>query len=126
MIITLTNNEIYAYANDLAENFSNNDIKFPVKVNFYLQKNQNELMNLAQEIEKQRIEIIQEYGIFNEETQKTEVPEDKIPEATEKLNDLFDLTQEVNIYKVNIDAFGNMSLTANQMQALMFMIEEEQ
>ena len=126
MIITLTNNEIYDYANDLAENFSNNDIKFPVKVNFYLQKNQNELMNLAQEIEKQRIEIIQEYGIFNEETQKTEVPEDKIPEATEKLNDLFDLTQEVNIYKVNIDAFGNMSLTANQMQALMFMIEEEQ
>ena len=126
MTVTLTNNEIYNYANILMEQFADKEVKFPVKVNFYLQKNQNELITLAQEIEKQRIEIIQEYGVFNEETQITEVPEDKIPEATQKLNDVFDLTQEVKIYKVNIDAFGEMSLTANQMQALMFMINEEE
>lgn len=126
MNITLTNNEIYNYASSLQENFSNNEIKFPIKINFYLQKNLNTLIALAQEIEKQRIEIIQEYGIENRETQKIEVPPEKIPEATEKMNELFDLTQEVQIYKVNLDAFGDMSLTAGQMQSLMFMINEEE
>lgn len=127
MNITLTNNEIYNYANDLAEQFAQNkDVKFPVKVNFYLQKNQSELLELAQEIEKQRIAIIQEYGITNEETQQVEVPPEKIPEATEKLNELFSLTQEVKIYKINLDAFGNIELTAGQMQALLFMIENDE
>lgn len=126
MNITLTNNEIYNYATFLQENFSNNEIKFPIKVNFYLQKNLNTLMGLAQEIEKQRIEIIQEYGVENKETQKIEVPAEKTQEATEKMVELFDLTQEVQIYKVKLDAFGNISLTPGQMQALLFMIDEEE
>ena len=126
MIITLTNNEIYNHANALIEYFSNNEIKFPIKVNFYLQKNQTELVNLAQEIEKQRVEIIKEYGIINEETQKLEIPPEKTAEATERINELFDLTQDVKIYKVDIDAFGDIALTTNQMQALLFMINDEE
>ena len=126
MNIVLTNNEIYNYATSLQENFSDNETKFPIKVNFYLQKNLNTLMGLAQEIEQQRIEIIQEYGVKNEETQKIEVPAEKTQEATKKMNELFDLTQEVQIYKVNLDAFGDISLTPGQMQALLFMIDEEE
>ena len=126
MNITLTNNEIYNYATSLQENFSNNETKFPIRVNFYLQKNLNTLMGLAQEIEKQRIEIIQEYGVKNEETQKIEVPAEKTQEATEKMNELFNLTQEVQIYKVNLNAFGDISLTPGQMQALLFMIDEKE
>lgn len=126
MNIILTNNEIYNYATFLQENFSNNETKFPIKVNFYLQKNLNTLIELAQEIEKQRIEIIQEYGVKNEETQKIEVPVEKTQEATEKMNELFDLTQEVQIYKVKLDTFGDISLTPGQMQALLFMIDEEE
>ena len=126
MNITLTNNEIYNYATSLQENFSSNETKFPIKVNFYLQKNLNTLIELAQEIEKQRIEIIQEYGVENKETQKIEVPAEKTQEATEKMNELFNLTQEVQIYKVNLDAFGDISLTPGQMQALLFMIDEEE
>lgn len=126
MIITLTNDKIYNYANSLMEQFSNQDIKLPIKVNFYLQKNQTELIELAQEIEKQRIEIIKEYGVFNEETQQYDIPTEKVSEATQKVNDLFDLTQDVKIYKVNLEAFGDMELTAGQMQALLFMIEEEE
>lgn len=125
MTVTLTNNEIYNYANALAEHFSSQDVKFPIKVNFYLQKNQNELLSLAQDIEKQRVEIIQEYGSQNEETQQFEIPPEKISEASEKINDLFSLTQEVKIYKVNLDAFGTIELTSGQMQALLFMIEDE-
>lgn len=125
MNITLTNNQIYNYIKSLIENFSKSDIKFPVKVNFYLQKNQNTLLTLAQEIEQERVNIAQEYGILNEETEQYEVPPEKIQEASQKLNDLFDLTQEVKLYKIKLEDFGNIELTPGQMQALLFMIEDE-
>ena len=126
MNVTLTNNQIYNYINFLIKQFSNIDIKFPVKVNFYLLKNQNALLSLAREIEQERINIAQEYGILNEETQQYEVPPEKIQEAKKKLDDLFNLTQEVKIYKVKLEDFGNIELTPDQMEALLFMIEDEE
>ena len=126
MNITLTNNQIYNYINSFIKNFSQKDIKFPVKVNFYLLKNQKTLLNLAQEIEQERVNIAQEYGILNEETQQYEVPPEKIQEAKKKLDDLFNLTQEVKIYKVKLEDFGNIELTPDQMEALLFMIEDEE
>lgn len=126
MTLTLTNNNIYNYASSLIENFKDKEIKFPIKINFYLQKNQAELLTLAQEIEKQRFDIIKEYGIFDEETQQYNVPKENFKEASNKINDLFNLTQEVNIYKVKLEDFGNIELTPGQMQALLFMIEDEE
>lgn len=126
MTVTLTNNEIYNYANGLMEYFSDSEVKFPIKVNFYLQKNKNALTTLAQDIEQERINIIQEYGKLDEETQQFSIPQEKMAEASEKINDLFNLTQDVNLYKVNLDSFGDMELTANQMQALLFMIEDNE
>lgn len=126
MIMTLTNNQIYTYANLLMEQFSNTEIKLPIKVNFYLQKNKTKLLELAQEIEKQRIEIAQEYGTLNEEVQQYDIPKDKVAEASQKINELFELTQEVPIYKVKLDAFGDILLTSQQMDALLFMIEEDE
>lgn len=126
MIVTLTNNEIYNYGNALMEYFSNGDIKLPIKISFYLQKNKVELITLAEEIEKQRISILEEYGTLNAETNQFNVPKDKIPEVSKKINDLFDLTQEVKIYKVNLEDFGDIELTSNQTSALLFMINEEE
>lgn len=125
MILTLTNNEIYTYANALAQEFGQDQVKLPIKVNFYLQKNTKTLLDLAQEIEKQRIAIAEEYGTLNEETMNYDIPQENIALASVKLRDLFNLTQDVNIYKVKLDAFGDVDLTAAQMQALLFMIEEE-
>lgn len=125
MTVTLTNNKIYNYANSIIENFSGVDIKFPIKVNFYLQKNQTELMALAQDIEKQRVDLIQEYGTLNEETQQFEIPPEKVVEVSQKINDLFNLTQEVKLYKVKLEDFGDIELTSGQMQALLFMIDDE-
>lgn len=126
MTITLTNNEIYNYGNALIEHFSNNDIKLPIKISFYLQKNKVELITLAEEIERQRISILEEYGTLNTETNQFNVPKDKIPEVSKKINDLLDLTQEVKIYKVNLEDFGDIELTSNQTSALLFMINEEE
>lgn len=126
MTITLTNNEIYNYANALAEQFMQDQVKFPIKINFYLQKNMTELIALAQEIEKQRIAIAEEFGTLNTETQQYEIPNENITAASNKLNELFSLSQDVKIYKVKLSAFGDLELTASQMQALLFMIDEEE
>ena len=126
MNIVLTNKQIYNYATELMNNFSNNDLKLPVKINFYLQKNQLELLTLAQDIEQQRMDIIQEYGVLDEKTQNYIIPNDEINIVTKKINELFGLTQDVKIYKVKLEDFGDIDFTPNQMKALLFMIEEEE
>lgn len=120
----LTNNQIYTYATDLATAFQDTEQKLPVKINFYLQKNKNLLIQLAQDIEKNRIDLLSQYGALDEETNRFILDPDKIDIASKELNDLFNLEQEVNIYTVKIDNFGDeLSLTTGQMEALLFMID---
>ena len=59
--ITLTNLEIYTTAQALMENITT-DMNLPVKVGFYIQKNMKKMTELAQEIEKSRMEIFDKYG----------------------------------------------------------------
>ena len=56
--MVLTNNEIYTYANLMAKFFSNGEQTFPIKLNFCLQRNKKTLINLAQDIEEARNNII--------------------------------------------------------------------
>ena len=120
----MTNMQIYDIANALGEHFQDKELKMPIKINFYLQKNKNALTTLAQEIEQNRIEIIRKYGKLDESINQFVVPNESIPAATAELKDFFDLEQEVTIYKVNIEAFNDLELTTGQMEALLFMIEE--
>ena len=120
----LKNSEIYAYAAALAEAFSDKDQKLPIKINFYLQKNRNKLIEIAQEIEQSRLEIAKTYGTLNEENMQYAIAPDKVEEAQKELTDLFNLEQEVQIYTINIDNFSDdLTITTAQMEALMFMIE---
>ena len=126
MTVTLTNGEIYNYANALAKEFNNSELKLPIRINFYLQKNMAELIGLAQDVDKERISIVEEFGTYNEKTQSYDIPKDKVIQAGNKLDELFSLTQEVKLYKVKLDDFNDIELTAAQMQALLFMIDEEE
>jgi hypothetical protein len=120
----LTNNQIYSYATALAAEFQDSTQKFPIKVNFYFQKNKETLVNMAQEIEKARMDLLSNYGHLDPETNRFIIDDDKIATASQELADLFNLEQEVNIYKVNIDNFGDdIVLTTGQMEALLFMID---
>lgn len=120
----MTNMHIYDIANALAEQFQDKEIKLPVKVNFYLQKNKNVLISLGQELEKERINIIQKYADLDAETEQYVVSEDKTADAIKELNELFALEQEVPVYTVSIDALEGVDFTAGQMEALLFMIED--
>lgn len=122
----MTNENIYTTASKLQEVFTDEEQKFPVKINFYLQKNKKLLMELAAELEQDRWNIIQQYGVLNEDQTAYDIPADDVKKAEQDLRDLFALEQDVNIYMVNIDTFPeDMHLTSAQMEALMFMIEDK-
>jgi hypothetical protein len=79
---------------------------------------------MAQDIEKARMDLLSQYGHLDNETNRFILDNDKIAIASKELEDLFNLEQEVNIYKVNIDSFGDdIVLTTGQMEALLFMID---
>ena len=122
--MTMTNNEIYTYTRQLMDAFQDGEQKLPIKINFYLQKNKNTLLALAQDIEKARLEIAQAYGTLDENGEQYQIPNEKLAEASKELEDLFNLTQDVSIHKISIDAIdGDLMLSAAQMEALMFMID---
>lgn len=125
MLTILTNYEIYNTAMAYKEFFQNFNSYIPVKVNFYLQKNMNKLAAAAEEIEKARLEIAKHYGVIAEDGSSYSVPEELIPQANQELNNLFSIEQELDIKKVSLEDFGNVEFTPQQMQVIMFMIDEE-
>ena len=120
----LTNYTIYIYSQNLSSAFSNKEQHLPIKLNFSILKNSQLLSTLAQEIEEARINIIKHYGEIQEDG-NIKVPEDKIVIANQEIEDLFSIEQEVNILKVDIESFGDLQLSIEQMNAIMFMVEGE-
>lgn len=120
----MTNNEIYMHARNLMEVFTDANQRLPIKVNFYLQKNKNTLVELAQDIEKSRVEIAKNYGELDESGEQYIIPNDKMEAAAKELEDLFNLEQDVHIYKINVDSLSDdLTMTTAQMEAIMFMID---
>lgn len=122
---TMTNVEIYNYANALMSVF-NEEMTLPVKVNFYLQKNTNTMIEAGKEIEKARMDIIQRYGTPSEDGQSYEVSAENIEAVNKELEDLFSLEQEIKINEISLEAFANVELTTAQVAAIAFMIKEEE
>ena len=120
--IKMNNGMIYQYALALNEALNDNDLQMPVAVLFSIEKNKQTLMAAAQDVEKYRMDIIKKYG--EEVDGNYNVPQDKIEIANKELQDLFSIEQEINIYKFNIEDLGDIKLTANQMNAILFMIED--
>ena len=119
----LTNNEIYLYTEKLSV-LNINDIKMPVRINFFLQKNIQIIAAAGQEIEEARMNIAREFGELNAEGTQFIVPPAKMPEVQKELNDLFNIEQELNIHIFKLDEFDGIELTYQQLSAIMFMIEE--
>lgn len=122
---TMTNLEIYAYADALMNAFKE-EITLPVKVNFYLQKNMTRMIEAGKEVEKTRMEIIQKYGTPTEDGQNIEVSADMVETVNKELEDLFALEQEIKVNEIALDAFDGIELTSAQVAAIAFMIKDEE
>lgn len=122
----MTNLEIYSIAQAYNKAFEEFNEYLPVKVNFFMQKNKNTLMTAAQDIDNARMEIIQRYGSLNETGEAYIVPPESMDAANKELSDLFAIEQDIIVNKIDLSAFDNIKLTTDQVQAIMFMIDEEQ
>lgn len=119
----LKNNEIYSYAIQTA-NFDLGNIKLPIKIGFFLQKNIKTLASAGEEIEKAKLSIAQQFGEYDSETNQFHVPPDRMPQAQAELFDLFNLEQDINIHVFKLNDFNDIELTYEQLSSIMFMIEE--
>ena len=122
---SMKNLEIYNIAISLMENFKD-ELNLPVKVNFYLQKNMTAIVEMAQEIDKTRKEIIEKFGTpVKEGSDEITVAPENLDAANKELTDLFELEQDVKIYPIKLDWFGDINFSSQQVAAISYMIEEE-
>ena len=102
----LTNEQIYTYAVKLSK-LNLDDIKLPIRISFFLQKNIEIIVNAGQEVEAAQQKVVQTFGELNEEGTHFVVPPHKIAEAQTKLDDFngrnaeWHYLQSVVFYKKN-------------------------
>lgn len=107
----LTNAQIYNYLLQMNDAFNGFNQPLPAKLNFYINKNQQTLYDLAIVIEHTRDDIIN----TNESEELKEY----------KLQELSDIDQEVDIKMIPASWLTNdIKFTQEQMLSIMFMIDE--
>lgn len=109
----------------MIENFNDNSILLPIVINFSIQKNITTLKNNIGEIEKLRFSIGEKYGDYNDSEESYKIRKENIGLAQKELNQLLEIQQSLDIRKIKLTDLEGIHLTPKQMQALLFMIEEE-
>lgn len=121
----ITNKEIYEKVAEITAAFSNETKYIPIKLNFAIQKNLATFSTLQQEIETARLKIAAEYGELDAENQRYIINKENEQKASQELNDLFNIEQEVDIRTCSLSQIEGIDLTLEQMQSIMFMIVED-
>lgn len=122
----LNNQQILEHYECLHFAFNDNKKYFPAKINYIIQKNIQNLKKLSKEIEIVKNNIVKHYGIQSEEDENLyTIPTEKRKTAQKELDDLLDFQQEINVFKIRLEDIEDLEFTSNQMEAIMFMIDEE-
>lgn len=127
----LKNGFIFNVLAPLYEVVDNEELKFTAQVNYAIQKNIRNLTTVYQELENEKNRLCELYSTGIETTEDGKGyfkfdDEEKLKQAEKELNDLMLAEQDVNIIKFKISALGDIPLTIKQMDAIMFMIDEEE
>lgn len=121
MIKTMSNREIYNIGMKLNDFFSSDMTKekyLPAKINFLIQKNKLEFFKTCVQLEKVREDVIKKYGPIQD------LSEAELNSVNNELDELLDLTQKINIAMIKLSDLEGLEFTLEQMDALIFMIEE--
>ena len=121
----ITNKEIYEKVAEITAAFSNETKYIPIKLNFAIHKNLATFSALQQEIETARLKIAAEYGELDAENQRYIINKENEQKASQELNDLFNIEQEIDIRTCSLSQIEGIDLTLEQMQSIMFMIVED-
>ena len=122
----LTNKTIYSYAMKI-KNFCDEeaDSLLPAKCSFYIYKNLNTLLEAANCIDKARQNILEKYGKQEEEENVYIISDENKELAQEELTDLGNITQDIQIYFIQLTDLEKVNLTLKQLFNISFMIQEE-
>lgn len=123
---TFNNDEIYRIAVELLNSFSDSDQNtyLPAAVAFSIQKNKTAILNLANDIENHRVNILTKYSV-NIEGDQLQIDPEKVNDANKELKDLLEIEQEIKVYTFKIEELMEVKFTPAQMNAILFMIDEE-
>lgn len=120
----MLNSEIYGLTKALGSAFNNETKYLPARINFFIQKNKNILAQISDSIEECRLKIIQHYGVDSGDGQIHFTSESQ-EKANQELKELLEISQEIEISILTLADLEGLDFTPSQMQALLFMIEED-
>ena len=127
MIRNMKNREIYAIGillNTFVNSEGNEKRYLPAKINFLIQKNKKAIDDICIQLEKVRLDVIKKYADIDEENGTYQIPLEIKESVNNELDELLNLTQKIDISKIKISDLNGLEFTLEQMEALMFMIEE--
>lgn len=117
--------EIYEIASKFVSNFTDvNNIYLPAAVAFSIQKNKQNFLAIAGDIETARVGIISKYNINTDNANEFRVAEKDIESANKELAELLRIQEEVKIYTFSIEEIQEAKFTPLQMEAILFMIKD--
>lgn len=121
----MSHNEIYQVAVELLNNFTDtSNIYLPAAVAFSIQKNKQLFLQIATEIEESRNSILNHYKIDGNQGE-IQIDPNFINQANNELKDLLNIQQDIKIYTFKIEELNGVNFTPDQMQSILFMIDEE-
>lgn len=120
----IKNSMIIQFYENLKNSFNDNSKYHPAKIAFIIQKNITFLKKLVQEIYIAKDNIVKHYGVENKDGTFF-IPENVCKQAQQELDDLLEVEQKITILKLKFKDIEDLEFTSNQMEALMFMIDEE-
>ena len=119
----LSNLQIYEIALDL-QKYNEKNYTLPVVVNFFIQKNIQNIMTAAESIEKSRTFILEKYGKYNEEKDSYMIDPDKVKLAQKELDSLMELEQEIPVQMIQLSEIAGVELDSLSLKAILFMIQD--
>lgn len=123
MQVIKKNGEWYQIAEELLMYPIGNATYIPVIYNFYIQKNIMKILELKDELDNCRRQIIEHYG--ERKNDGVVVAEPYINEANKELKVLSNIETELEFYAIPLEAFKDIKLTTGELKSLMPMIIED-
>lgn len=121
-----SNQQIWENTNKMMEAFPlNSNLTLPAKIAYVIEYNKNILLDKYQLIEQMRQNVAKKYGNYSKEQNSYILPPEKIEMAQNELNQVLEITQLIDIFTISLKDIENYNFTLQQMNALLFMIEEE-
>lgn len=121
-----TNRDIYALNNLFSKmDFHLKDQHLPAKIYYCIEKNKKIFHAIHNEIEQTRLYIARYYGNIDEETGVVSINEPYLSKATQELDDLFNVTQEIELLYISLLSLRNYFFTFEEMSVLEIMINDD-